>query len=86
LIIPLSCKAVLLGHPGDAEFSAFSLDEHDQAWGDFVALRNEEFAGGSDDAAIGKDEVHERVLGSGMGGVVLGSWDIRIRDGEDDVK
>jgi hypothetical protein len=73
LIIPLSCQAVLLGGVGDAEFAAFSLDEHEQPWGDLVALGDEELSSGSGDAAIRKDEVHQRVLGWVRGGgLVLG--------------
>jgi hypothetical protein len=63
LIIPLSGQAVFEGGLAGAETFTFALQEHDQARCDLVAGGDEQFAGGSDDAALRELESHGMSLG-----------------------
>jgi hypothetical protein len=74
LIIPLSGEAVLAGGLEGAEALALALDEHDQARGDLVAGWDDQFAGRSDDAAVGEFESHGAGLGADAGGERAGTW------------
>jgi hypothetical protein len=57
---------LLSGLHGPKSF-AFTLDEHEQSRSDGVVARDDEVAGGPDDAVLGTVVDHERALGKGMG-------------------
>jgi hypothetical protein len=65
LIISLSGEAVLCGDLGDATPFTFTFDEHEQARCELVIGGDEEFTGGTNDAAFWELEQHGRALDTG---------------------
>jgi hypothetical protein len=61
LIITLPSEAIAFGRRGSAKL-AFSLDEHEQAWGDLIDRRDDELATGAADPAVRQVKDHGRLL------------------------
>jgi len=66
LIITLPREAVLCSRSGSPQSFALAFEEHQEAWGDLVTGGDEEFSGGSDDAAPRELEMHDRALDLGV--------------------
>ena len=78
LIITLPGEAVLAGGLSGAESFAFAFHKHEQARRDLIVQGDDQFARGTDDAAVGEHESHGPGLGVGGGA----GEDLEIRIGE----